>query len=277
MVFVSRVNLVNNGSSPFLSRTLGLVYRLYERSLSRGLRAQPMPQHIGIILDGNRRHGMVRGLTEPREIYRAGADKLEDVLEWCVELGIPAVTLWVLSTDNLRRSRHEVSGILAAIEAKLRDLLRSPMVRRHRIRVRAVGRLSSLPASLFETIRETEQATEHFSGLNVTIAVAYGGREEIIDAMRALLQDLSRGGKTLAQSIDAVSPEAIGRYIYRADLPDLDLIIRTSGEVRHSGFLLWQSMRSEFYCSDVFWPAFRRIDFLRAIREFQRRRRRYGA
>ena len=235
-----------------------------------------MPRHVGIILDGNRRYGERQRLAEPHEIYRVGAEKLDDVLEWCIELGIPAVTVWVLSTDNERRPPREVSGILTAVENKLRALLRSQLVHRHRIRVRAVGRLANLPPTLLEAIRATEEATASFSELNVTIAIAYGGREEIIDAVRTLLSECARDGKTLEQSIETISPEAIRRHIYCADLPDPDLIIRTSGEVRLSGFLLWQSAYSEFYFSDVYWPAFRKIDFLRAIRDFQQRKRRFG-
>ena len=255
---------------------LAPLYRFYEHRLLRQVRGAPMPLHVGLILDGNRRYARRHGLKEPQEIYATGADKLDDLLEWCVALGIPAITLWVFSTDNLGRSAEEVSGILAAIEAKMARLAADPGIHRRQVHVRAVGRLELLPASTLAMLRSAEAATEGYDGLHLTIAAAYGGRQEIADAVRALLDDALRQGRTLAEAADLVTPEAIGRFLYAPDLPDPDLIIRTSGEIRLSGFLLWQSAYSEFYFTDVFWPAFRRIDFLRAVRDFQQRRRRFG-
>jgi short-chain Z-isoprenyl diphosphate synthase len=235
-----------------------------------------MPRHVGIILDGNRRYGEQQGISDKRTIYGLGADKLDEVLDWCVELEIPAVTLWAFSTDNQRRAPDEISGILAAIEEKLRRLARDPQIHRRRVRVRAVGRIGRLPEPLIAAVREAERATAGFEGTCLTIAVAYGGRDEIVDAMRALLSARLAAGDTLDRAIDAISADAIGKHLYSAELPDPDLIIRTSGEARLSGFLLWQSVYSEFYFSDVYWPAFRKVDFLRAIRSFQQRDRRYG-
>jgi len=206
----------------------------------------------------------------------AGADKLDDLLEWCVVLGIPAVTLWVLSTENLKRESKEVSGNLAAIEAKLTALAIDPQIHHQRIRVQAVGRLDLLPTSTVAAVRAAEAATRRYEGITLTIAAAYGGREEITDAVKSLLRDQMRKGTDLNDAIEAVMPEAIGRHLYTPDLPDPDLIIRTSGEIRLSGSLLWQSAHSEFYFTDVFWPAFRQIDFLRAVRAFQQRRRSFG-
>ncbi len=257
-------------------RLLTLLYWLYERRLLRQVRARPMPCHVGVILDGNRRHGRRRNLLGPEEIYTVGANKLDDLLTWCVDLDIPAVTLWVLSTDNLARKSEEVSGILAAIEHKLRLLAESPQIHHHRIRVRAVGRLELLPASTLSTVRAAESATKGYESTLLTIAAAYGGRQEITDAVQSLLREQLAKGKSLAEVIDLVTPDAVGRHVYSPDLPDPDLIIRTSGEIRLSGFLLWQSTSSELYFSEVNWPAFRKIDFLRAIRSFQGRARRYG-
>jgi short-chain Z-isoprenyl diphosphate synthase len=255
---------------------LSPLYRLYERHLLLRVQRLPAPPHVGLILDGNRRYGRQRGLTSPGQIYAIGAGKLDDLLGWCAELAIPAITLWVLSTDNARRPPEEVSGILAAIEHKLTLLAHDPWIHQQRIRVRAVGRLELLPASTLLAVRAAEQATEGYEGIQLTIAAAYGGRQEITDAVQALLRDQHDQGKTLEQAIELVTPDAIARYLYAPDLPDPDLIIRTSGEIRLSGFLLWQSAYSEFYFTDVFWPAFRKIDFLRAVRAFQQRRRRYG-
>ncbi len=254
----------------------GLVYYLYERRLLRQVRRRPAPCHVGIILDGNRRYARELGLADPREVYGLGARKLDEVLDWCGELGIPAVTLWVFSTENLSRSPEEVSGILSAVEAKLTQLARDPQIHRRRVRVRAVGKLELLPDSTLAAIRRAEQATAAYDAMVLTIAVAYGGREEIADAVRALLRDKAKRGEGIQEIIEGITQEEIRRYLYAADLPDPDLIIRTSGEVRLSGFLLWQSAYSEFYFSDVQWPAFRKIDFLRAVRAFQQRERRFG-
>ncbi|HVM79899.1 MAG TPA: polyprenyl diphosphate synthase [Stellaceae bacterium] len=275
-MFVSRLALIQGSPNAVVAWPLRLLYRLYERRLLHEVRGGQMPRHIGLILDGNRRYGELQGISDARTIYGIGADKLDEVLDWCVELEIPAVTLWAFSTDNQRRPPDEVSGILAAIEEKLRRLASDPQVHRRRVRVRAVGRIGRLPEPLIAAVREAERATAGFQGTCLTIAVAYGGRDEIVDAMRALLAARLAAGDTLDRAIDAITEEAIGKHLYSADLPDPDLIIRTSGEARLSGFLLWQSVYSEFYFSDVHWPAFRKVDFLRAIRSFQQRDRRYG-
>ncbi|SRR6266404_1729428 len=252
------------------------IYRVYEQRLLRQITMAIKPRHVGLILDGNRRYGRENNLTDPRDIYTAGADKLDDLLGWCAELGIPAITLWVLSTDNFQRSQEDVSGIFAAIEAKLNRLAADPQIHRRQVRVRAVGRLEMLPTSTLEAIRRAEAATAGYDGIHLTIAAAYGGRQEITDAVQAFLKEQRERGKGLDETIGLVTPEVIGRYLYAPDLPDPDLIIRTSGEIRLSGFLLWQSAYAEYYFTDVFWPALRKIDFLRAVRALQQRRRRFG-
>jgi short-chain Z-isoprenyl diphosphate synthase len=276
MTIVSRIASVGAEAPGARSWPLRLLYYLYERRLRRRVAAAALPRHIGIILDGNRRYGQQRQVTDPHLIYRLGADKLDDVLLWCAELDIAAVTLWVLSTDNRHRSANEVSGLLGAIEDKLGRLAKDPQIHRRRVRVRAVGRLAELPPSTRAAIDAAESATRGYDGMDLIVAVAYGGREEITDAVRALMADRIAEGGGAEELVEAITPEAIGRYIYAPDLPDPDLIIRTSGELRLSGFLLWQSAYSEFYFSDVYWPAFRKIDFLRAIRAYQQRERRYG-
>ncbi len=254
-----------------------LLYRLYAHLLLRQIRRRAVPRHVGIILDGNRRYARENGLPDPLAAYALGASKLDDVLEWCAELAIPALSLWVFSPDNLRRAPTEVSSILAAVESKLRRLAADARVRRLRVRVRAVGKLELLPDSTLAAIAAAEAATATHDGLTLVIAVAYGGREEIADAVRALLRDKAKQGEDLEATIASISQEEIARYLYAPDVPDPDLIIRTSGEVRLSGFMLWQSVYSEFYFCDVHWPAFRKIDFLRAVRAFQQRERRFGA
>ncbi len=253
-----------------------LLYYLYAWRLTRDVSTRPTPRHVGIILDGNRRHGRSLGITEPRKLYDIGANKLDEVLEWCAELGIPTVTLWVFSTENFHRPAAEVSGILASIEAKLTALADDPAIHRRRVRVRAIGCLGMLPEPVLAAIHAAERATCAYDGLELNIAVAYGGRQEITDAVRSLLGSMAEKQLTLAEAVESITPEAIACHLYTAGLPDPDLIIRTSGEIRLSGFLLWQSAHSEFYFTDMLWPTFRKIDFLRAIRSFQQRRRRYG-
>jgi short-chain Z-isoprenyl diphosphate synthase len=184
--------------------------------------------------------------------------------------------LWAFSTDNFQRPAAEVSGILGSIEAKMTALASDPAIHRRRVRVRAIGCLKMLPEPVLAAIAAAERATSEYDAMELNIAVAYGGRQEIADAVRNLLGCMKARQATLAEAIDEISPEAIARHLYTAGLPDPDLIIRTSGEIRLSGFLLWQSAHSEFYFTDVLWPVFRKIDFLRAIRSFQQRRRRFG-
>jgi len=255
---------------------ISFLYYLYERRLLREIRERPVPRHLGLILDGNRRYALERGFVDPLEAYALGARKLDDVLLWCDELSIPAVSLWVLSTENFRRDASEVSGILETVEAKLVQLARHPRTHRLGVRVRAVGKLDLLPDSVVAAIREAEEATAANRGMVLTIAVAYGVRQEIIDAMQAMLREKTKQGEDLETIIEGISEETLAQYLYTPDLPDPDLIIRTSGEVRLSGFLLWQSAYSEFYFCDVHWPAFRKTDFLRAVRAFQQRDRRFG-
>lgn len=253
-----------------------ILYAGYEAQLFRQVRSGRMPRHVGIILDGNRRHAREEGLRDFRRIYAMGAGKLDEVLDWCAELGVPAVTLWVCSTDNLARSAEEVSGIMAAIEHKMRSLVADPRIQRLGVRVQAIGRLELLPAPLVAALEAARHATAGNRQMTLTIAANYGGREEIADAMRSLMHEFNERGLALPHAAAEVTPQAIARHLYLPNLPDPDLIIRTSGELRLSGFLLWQSVYSEFHFTDVNWPAFRRIDLLRAIRTFQSRERRYG-
>ncbi|HSU05170.1 MAG TPA: polyprenyl diphosphate synthase [Acetobacteraceae bacterium] len=252
------------------------IYAGYEAQLLHEVRAGRMPRHVGIILDGNRRHARGSGMRDFRHIYAMGAGKLDEVLDWCAEVGVRAVTLWVCSTDNLARPAEEVSGIMAAIEHKMRSLAADPRIHRLGVRVQAIGRLDLLPAALVSALEAARRATETNRQMTLTIAANYGGREEIADAMRSLMAELAERGLGLTDGAAEVTPGAIGRHLYLPSLPDPDLIIRTSGEVRLSGFLLWQSVYSEFHFTDVNWPAFRRIDLLRAIRTFQARERRFG-
>jgi len=254
----------------------GIVYQIYERRLGAQVAAAPKPRHVGIILDGNRRHARANGLN-PEAAYAKGAAKLDDILAWSAELGIPMVTLWVFSPGNLSRPEAEIGSIFGALEAKMRQLVDDPHIHSRGVRVTAIGRRETLPASLLAAIGAAEAATRDNTQLTITLAVGYGGREEITDAVRAMILARAAEGLSAAQAAAAVTPDAIRRHLYVADMPDPDLIIRTSGEIRLSGFLLWQSVHSELFFCDLNWPAFRRIDYLRAVRSFQLRDRRFGA
>ena len=253
-----------------------VLYKLYERRLLSEIGQRPMPQHLGLIQDGHRRYARNAGLADVRQGYHLGASKTEEVLTWCVELGVPRVTLWWLSTENLARAPEEVAGVLSVIEARLADWVEEGLAERLGIRIRPIGKLELLPASAIAALRGAEAATRQHRGLIVNVGVGYGGRQEIVDAVKGYLWDSFGRGDSPETILEHFSAEVVDHYLYTYDSPDPDLIIRTSGEVRLSGFMLWQSAFSEYYFSDVYWPAFRKIDFLRAIRSYQQRTRRFG-
>ena len=252
-----------------------LLYGLYERQLARRLRSGPLPRHVGVILDGNRRYARRMGYARLAEGHSRGADKVEEVVAWCDDLGVPIVTLWALSTDNLGRQPEELSAIFEILEQKV-EAFSQQSDRPKRRRVRVVGRRELLPESTRAAIARAEEATAANGPDELLIAIGYGGREEITDAVRRLLTDRVLRGDSLEGIVADLAPDEISRYLYAPDIPDPDLIIRTSGELRLSGFLLWQSAYSEYYFCDVFWPEFRRIDFLRALRSYASRERRRG-
>ena len=253
-----------------------LAYRVYERRLVADLGDGPMPGHVGVILDGNRRFARERGLPGPAEGHVAGARHVDVFLDWCLDLGIPCVTLWLLSTENLARDDEEVARLLSIIEDTVERMGSGEHAAERGLRVTAVGALELLPEETRRAIERAEAATADHDRLRVQVAVGYGGRQEITDALRSLLRARFERGDSLAEVADTLCPEDIGDHLYTTGLPDPDLIIRTSGEVRLSGFLLWQSAHSEFYFCDTYWPEFRRVDFLRALRDYQRRTRRVG-
>jgi short-chain Z-isoprenyl diphosphate synthase len=250
-------------------------YALYRKKLETERPSWRIPGHIGIIMDGNRRYARNLGWSALSG-HAKGADKLEEVLNWCEEAGVPVVTVWIFSLDNFNRDPAEVSGLMALIEKKFLELVTHPRIHRNQIRVRSIGKLDALPETVRQAIGEAEAATRHYTRRVLNIGVAYGGREEIVEALRSHLRARAQAGATLLETAEALGPESISPYLYTAHVPDPDLIIRTSGEIRLSGFLLWQSVYSEFYFCDSTWPDFRKIDFLRALRDYSRRQRRDG-
>lgn len=249
------------------------VYRVYERYLRSQIERGESPEHVGIILDGNRRWASSRQM--PRWIgHWFGAETAEQLLQWCHELGVKTVTLYVLSTENLQRPSEELSELFLLLEEKLRHLVGDQRIHQHQIRVKALGRTDLLPAVIQDLLREVEEATKHYDQHFLNIAVAYGGRLEIVDGVRAIAEKARRGELDPSE----ITAGTIEEHLYTSHLPnpEPDLVIRTSGEERLSGFLLWQSAYSELVFLDVFWPDFRKIDLMRAIRTYQKRTRRFG-
>jgi short-chain Z-isoprenyl diphosphate synthase len=249
------------------------LYRLYARRLADGLDRSRLPRHIGVILDGHRRFARAEGLDDYTPSYRSGMAKLEELIGWCGDLDVPVVTAWVLSTDNLARPASELEPyfdvlieLLERIPALAIDIGFS---------FRVIGSLDLLPVPLAMAAKQAEERVEGGSFV-VNLALGYGGRQEVVDACRSLVGELVAQGGDPTLLPEQINAEGIAAHLYIGDLPDPDLVVRTSGESRLSGFLLWQAAYAECAFVDPYWPAFRRLDFLRALRDFSRRDRRFG-
>ena len=248
-------------------------YRAYERWLWRQVKNGVKPEHIAIILDGNRRWASEKVLN-PWFGHEKGADKVDQLVDWCLKLNVRSVTLYAFSIENFRRSRSEVAEIMRIAEERFRQILTDERIHEDRICVKVIGRVNLLPSELQKLIADVEKATQNYDEHFLNFAFAYGGRAEIVDAARKIAEEVSQG-KLKPESVDEKTFE---QHLYTSHLPnqDPDLIIRTSGEERLSGFLLWQSAYSELFFLDIYWPDFRLIDLLRAVRTFQKRKRRFG-
>lgn len=247
------------------------VAKTVEATLLQEVRREPLPLHMGIIMDGNRR--FAQALGEPAiKGHEYGRDTLENVLDWCLEVGVRHLTVYAFSTENFNRNPVEVKRLMDLFEENFLKMAKDERVHNHRIHVRAIGQIERLPRRVRDAIEVAQEATRDYGDYFYTIAVAYGGRQEIIDAVRAMARDVKEG----ALRPEEIDEERISKYLYTAHLPDPDLILRTSGEERISNFLLWQMAYAELYFTDVYWPGFRKVDFLRAIRTYQQRKRRYG-
>ena len=251
-------------------------YRIYELRLLGRVREWRLPQHIGVIMDGNRRFARQLGAGDVQFGHARGAEKLWQVLSWCYDIGIPMVTVWSFSIDNFQRDTSEVEALFRLFEEKTLEMVDHSEVHEKQVRVRYIGRLDLLPASLQEAIRKVEAATAGYQRHQLNIAMAYGGREEITGAVRQYLREQAASGATPEEIAERFDEAAVEPYLYTSGMPEPDLIVRTSGEVRLSGFLLWQSAYSELFFCDTYWPSFRRIDFLRALRSHHQRQRRFG-
>lgn len=253
-------------------RGTNVLYTLYERRLARNLDPDRLPRHVAVMLDGNRRWARAVGAPVAQG-HRAGADNITELLTWSAEVGVPRVTLWMLSTDNLQRDPDEVAELLEIIGGVVDKLADDG-----RWRVHVVGALDLLPPDVAARLSaaEVRNALIVTEGLDVNVAIGYGGRHEITDAVRAMLRDRAAKGYTIEEAANVLSVDDIADHLYTAGQPDPDLVIRTSGEQRMGGFLLWQSVHSEYYFCETYWPDFRRVDYLRALRDYGQRERRLG-
>ncbi|ASJ04298.1 MULTISPECIES: polyprenyl diphosphate synthase [Thermococcus] len=247
------------------------VYDIYEGYLLDKVKGGRIPRHVAIIMDGNRR--WARKLEKPPWYgHLFGSQKLEEILEWCRELGIRTLTVYAFSTENFKRTPEEVNALMNLFEEKFRELLEDERVHKYGIRVNVLGRKELLPENVRKAAEEAEKATRKYSNYTLNIALAYGGRSEIADAVRDIVRD-ALAGKIKPEDVDE---ELIKDYLYYPNMPDPDIVIRTGGEERISNFLLYQIAYSELFFVDVYFPEFRKIDFLRIIREYQKRQRRFG-
>jgi tritrans,polycis-undecaprenyl-diphosphate synthase [geranylgeranyl-diphosphate specific] len=247
---------------------------MYERWLWHQVKNGVKPEHIAIILDGNRRWAYEKALN-PWFGHEKGAEKVEQLIDWCLKLDVKSITLYAFSTENFQRSRKEVEAIMRIAEEEFRKILTDERIHKNKVRIKFLGRLGLLPEGMQGLIGDVERATQDYDERFLNIAFAYGGRAEIVDAARKIAEEARRG----ELNPEKVDEETFEKYLYTSHMTkqDPDLIIRTSGEERLSGFLLWQSAYSELFFLDVYWPDFRLIDLLRAVRTFENRRRRFGA
>lgn len=248
------------------------IYYLYEKKLFRDVKGGSVPNHIAIIMDGNRRFAKDTGLDKVTKGHEYGVRKLEDLVNWCSELGIKNLTAYAFSTENFNRSDEEVRKLMDLFEQNFKEVGENKKIHSNKVKVRALGETSELPDRVKEAIEKAEESTKNYGEHKLNIAVAYGGRKEIAAAIREMINDYE-SGEISRKEIDE---DKIKEYLYIPDMPDPDLVIRTGGEVRLSNFLLYQSAYSELFFTDFYFPNIRRIDFLRMIREFQKRERRFG-
>ena len=247
-------------------------YFFYEKILLRKVKSNKIPKHIGVIMDGNRRYAAQAGIFS-KEGHLLGKNSLEKLLDWCMDLNIRIVTVYAFSMENLNRDEKEVAALMSLFDSSFKEISNDNRVHQNKIKIKVIGSPEKLPKNVQNSISEAEEKTKNYNNFQLNIAVAYSGRQEIIHAVKTIV-DKAISGEIQSRDIDS---SLLSSHLYTADLPDPDLILRTSGEERISNFLLWQIAYAELYFADVYWPALRKIDFLRAIRSFQLRKRRIGS
>lgn len=246
-------------------------YEIYQDMLEKEVLEGPIPSHIAIIMDGNRRYAKEHG-KDVREGHLEGKERIRDVLNWCMKTGVRTLTVYAFSTENFNREEGEVEFLLNLIESSLKELSEDSQVIQNRVRLKVIGERDLIPPDMMETILAVEEKTKDFEKYQFNMAIAYGGRQEIVGAVKEIAERVKAG----ELDIESIDEDLISKYMYTSDISDPELILRTSGELRLSNFLLWQLAYSELYFTDVYWPSFRYIDFLRAIRSYQQRSRRFG-
>lgn len=248
------------------------LYRIYEWYISRNLKPENMPKHIAIIMDGNRRYSKLMGNMQAIEGHKRGVNTLEKVLDWSIEFGVKIVTAYAFSTENFKRPQEEVKGLMKLFQKNFEEIASNPKIHKNKVKVKAVGNLDLLPQNVRKAIRVAEESTASYDKRIINIAIGYDGRMEIIDAIKKISNEFKEGKINL----EDINEDLVNKNLYTEGLDDPNLIIRTSGEERLSGFLLWQSSYSELYFCDSLWPELRKVDFLRALRSYQERERRFG-
>ena len=250
-----------------------LIYSIYENRLQKRLLKEKLPKHIGLIHDGHRRYAKKEGLLSFEVSYKIGMNRFKDCLAWCDNVGIEYITSWLLSRENLSRPKSELDPYFEVLNQLFEELLIDDVV--DNFKVEFIGSIDMLPNFLQETIRKLKEVRSG-GQKTLTIALGYGGRQEILDAIKGLIDENRNDANDFDTLLENVTDEQLRQHLYSPETPDIDLIIRTSGESRLSGFLLWQSAYSEVIFQDVYWPEFRKIDFLRCLREYAQRERRFG-
>lgn len=259
------------------NRLFKLIYNEMERIIAKKLveevKKYPLPKHIAIIMDGNRRYAMMQGMP-PYKGHEVGKDKLEEVIKWCHELGIKILTVFAFSTDNFKRKKEEVEHLMKLFEEDLKRLANEKEIHENKVRVKIIGQIDLLPENVRKAAVNVMEKTKNYDKYYFNIAIGYGGREEIVEAIKKVAKDVKEG----KIKPEEINKEILSSYLYTSHLPfpDPDLVLRTSGEERISNFLLWQLAYAELYFTDVYWPALKKTDFLKAIQSYQRRQRRYG-
>ena len=277
---VRRARTVRERLGPAYRRTRDLalapVYAFYRQRLRARVLSEPRPEHIAVIMDGNRRWATAEGFADPGAGHRAGAEKALELIDWCAEMGIHEVTLWALSLENLARPADEVGTITDVAEEAIRAMADGRRKTRLPIHLRVIGRRDLLPEGLRSVVESSADLSRQDGAMDVTVALAYSGRDELLEAFRSTVRAAALAGVPADGLADELTAEAVADHLYTKGSSEPDLIIRTSGEVRLSGFLPWQSVYSELQSCEAYWPAFREIDFLRALRTYQLRARRFG-